>query len=125
MASYGLNDYQHFDNAIFLGCCNFDSTLAGKWSTYVELNGWSEDFMTKYHAAMNYERAYQFVSRCSIRNAESKASQMYLVPDLGCAEYLKEHYFRNAAIKCLEWDTARKPRDTSKGRWHTLESSGM
>ena len=40
---------------------------------------------------------------------------MYIVPDVGCAEYLKQHYFHDAVIKPEMIKTERKKRNTSKG----------
>jgi len=119
MASYGLNHYQHFNNAVFLGCSNDNRDVSGKWANYCELNGWDWELVKeKRKAARNYEQAYQFVSRCGIRNFDSKAPQLYIVPDAATAEYLKEHYFPNAKIDCMNLDVPKKPRkekSTDKG----------
>lgn len=116
MASYGLNHYQHIHNAVFLGCSNLDRDFQGKWRQYAELNGWDvEEFEQKQRAAMNYERCYQFISRTSVRNADTNHPLVFVVPDLATAEYIKEHYFPGAKIECLNFGKVRKKRDTSKG----------
>lgn len=116
MASYGLNHYQHIHNAAFLGCSNLDKDFQGKWRQYAELNGWNvEEFEQKQRSAMNYERCYQFISRTSIRNADTNHPLMFVVPDLASAEYIKEHYFPGAKIECLKFGKVRKKRDTTKG----------
>lgn len=116
MASYGLNHYQHMHNAVFLGCSNLDRDFQGKWRQYSELNGWDvEEFEQKQRAAMNYERCYQFISRTSVRNADTDHPLVLVVPDLATAEYIKEHYFLGAKIECLNFGKVRKKRDTTKG----------
>ncbi|MNY17933.1 hypothetical protein D3C86_1512820 [compost metagenome] len=116
MASYGLNHYQHMHNAVFLGCSNLDRDFQGKWRQYAELNGWDvEEFEQKQRAAMNYERCYQFISRTSIRNADTDHPLLFVVPDLATAEYIKEHYFLGAKIECFNFGKERKKRDTTKG----------
>lgn len=116
MASYGLNHYQHIHNAVFLGCSNLDHDFQGKWRLYGELNGWDvEEFEHKQRAAMNFERCYQFISRTSVRNADSDHPLVFVVPDLATAEYIKEHYFPGAKVECLNFGKVRKKRDTSKG----------
>ncbi|GKO10866.1 hypothetical protein NUBL22007_24150 [Klebsiella pneumoniae] len=116
MASYGLNHYQHIHNAAFLGCSNLDKDFQGKWRQYAELNGWNvEEFEQKQRSAMNYERCYQFISRTSIRNADTDHPLVFVVPDLATAEYIKEHYFPGAKIECLKFGKVRKKRDTRKG----------
>ncbi|XOL90154.1 hypothetical protein ACLB6F_19480 [Enterobacter hormaechei] len=109
MASYGLNHYQHIHNAVFLGCSNLDRDFQGKWRQYAELNGWNvEEFEQKQRSAMNYERCYQFISRTSIRNADTDHPLVFVVPDLATAEYIKEHYFPGAKIECLKFGKVRK-----------------
>ena len=121
MASYGLNHYQHLHKAAFLGCANLDRTTIGHWRKYCDLNGWDwAELEEKRQAALNYEKVYQFVSRCSVRVRGNSNQQVYIVPDLGCAEYLKQHYFRDAVIKPEMIKTEKKKRDTSKGD-NTLE----
>lgn len=116
MASYGLNDYQHIHNAVFLGCSNLDKDFQGKWRQYAELNGWNvEEFEQKQRSAMNYESCYQFISRTSIRNADTNHPLMFVVPDLATAEYIKEHYFPVAKVECFNFGKVRKKRDTTKG----------
>ncbi len=116
MASYGLNHYQHMHNAVFLGCSNLDRDFQGKWRQYAELNGWDvEEFEQKQRAAMNYERCYQFISRTSVRNADTDHPLVFVVPDLATAEYIKEHYFPGAKIECFNFGKVRKKRDTTKG----------
>nr|EGT4402054.1 hypothetical protein [Cronobacter malonaticus]EGT4416362.1 hypothetical protein [Cronobacter malonaticus] len=116
MASYGLNHYQHMHNAVFLGCSNLDKDFQGKWRQYAELNRWDvEEFEQKQRAAMNYERCYQFISRTSVRNADTDHPLVLVVPDLATAEYIKEHYFLGAKIECLNFGKVRKKRDTTKG----------
>ena len=116
MASYGLNHYQHIHNTVFLGCSNLDRDFQGKWRQYAELNGWDvEEFEQKQRAAMNYERCYQFISRTSVRNADTDHPLVFVVPDLATAEYIKEHYFPGAKVECLNFGKARKKRNTSKG----------
>ncbi|WP_152977150.1 hypothetical protein [Franconibacter pulveris] len=116
MASYGLNYYQHMHNAVFLGCSNLDHDFQGKWRQYAELNGWDiEGFEKKQRAAMNYERCYQFISRTSVRNADTNHLLVFVVPDLATAEYIKEHYFLGAKVECLNFGKVRKKRDTTKG----------
>lgn len=125
MSSYGLNHFQHYDRAIFLGVSNDNRDVSGKWSEYCEAMGWDWKVVNeKRKAARNYEQAYQFVSRCSIRNFDTRRAQVYVVPDLDCAEYLKSHYFKNASIDCLGFDkpkAERKARDTSKGEQTRLQ----
>ncbi|EFG1843652.1 hypothetical protein BRU68_003404 [Escherichia coli] len=109
IASYGLNHYQHIHNAVFLGCSNLDKDFQGKWRQYAELNGWNvEEFEQKQRSAMNYERCYQFISRTSIRNADTDHPLVFVVPDLATAEYIKEHYFPGAKIECLKFGKVRK-----------------
>ncbi|MEL9441292.1 hypothetical protein J4X73_01775 [Escherichia coli] len=116
MASYGLNHYQHMHNAVFLGCSNLDRDFQGKWRQYAELNGWNVDeFEQKQRAAMNYERCYQFISRTSVRNADTDHPLVFVVPDLATAEYVKVHYFPGAKVECLNFGRVRKKRDTTKG----------
>lgn len=116
MASYGLNHYQHLHKAAFLGCANLDKTTIGHWRTYCDLNGWDwRELEEKRQAALNYEKVYQFVSRCSVRVRGNSNKQVYVVPDVGCAEYLKQHYFHDAVIKPEMIKTEKKKRDTSKG----------
>lgn len=102
MSSYGLNNYQHMHKAAFLGVANLDQTSVSRWMEYAACNGWDgETLLTLKRQAMTYEKCYQFVSRCSIRNADSKEAQLFVVPDLTCAAYLKEHYFPQAEIMDL------------------------
>lgn len=116
MASYGLNHYQHLHKAAFLGCANLDKTTIGHWRKYCDLNGWDwRELEEKRQAALNYEKVYQFVSRCSVRVRGNNNKQVYIVPDVGCAEYLKQHYFPDAVIKPEMIKTERKKRNTSKG----------
>lgn len=116
MASYGLNHYQHLHKAAFLGCANLDKTTIGHWRKYCDLNGWDwRELEEKRQAALNYEKVYQFVSRCSVRVRGNNNKQVYIVPDVGCAEYLKQHYFHDAVIKPEMIKTERKKRNTSKG----------
>ncbi|EMM8460583.1 hypothetical protein RRR51_002900 [Citrobacter freundii] len=116
MASYGLNHYQHMHNAVFLGCSNLDRDFQGKWRQYAELNGWDvEEFEQKQRAAMNYERCYQFISRTSVRNADTDHPLVFVVPDLATAEYIKVHYFPSAKVECFNFGKVRKKRDTTKG----------
>lgn len=116
MASYGLNHYQHLHKAAFLGCANLDGTTIGHWRKYCDLNGWDwAELEEKRQAALNYEKVYQFVSRCSVRVRGNSNKQVYIVPDVGCAEYLKQHYFHDAVIKPEMIKTERKKRNTSKG----------
>ena len=116
MASYGLNHYQHLHKAAFLGCANLDKTTIGQWRKYCDLNGWDwRELEEKRQAALNYEKVYQFVSRCSVRVRGNNNKQVYIVPDVGCAEYLKQHYFPDAVIKPEMIKTERKKRNTSKG----------
>lgn len=116
MASYGLNHYQHLHKAAFLGCANLDGTTIGHWRKYCDLNGWDwAELEEKRQAALNYEKVYQFVSRCSVRVRGNSNKQIYIVPDVGCAEYLKQHYFHDAVIKPEMIKTERKKRNTSKG----------
>jgi hypothetical protein len=116
MASYGLNHYQHLHKAAFLGCANLDGTTIGHWRRYCDLNGWDwAELEEKRQAALNYEKVYQFVSRCSVRVRGNSNKQIYIVPDVGCAEYLKQHYFHDAVIKPEMIKTERKKRNTSKG----------
>ncbi|HBX7959982.1 TPA: hypothetical protein MIG85_15590 [Klebsiella pneumoniae] len=116
MASYGLNHYQHMHKAAFLGCANLDRTTIGHWRKYCDLNGWDwAELEEKRQAALNYEKVYQFVSRCSVRVRGNNNKQIYIVPDVGCAEYLKQHYFPDAVIKPEMIKTEKKKRDTSKG----------
>lgn len=116
MASYGLNHYQHLHKAAFLGCANLDGTTIGHWRRYCDLNGWDwAELEGKRQAALNYEKVYQFVSRCSVRVRGNSNKQIYIVPDVGCAEYLKQHYFHDAVIKPEMIKTERKKRNTSKG----------
>lgn len=116
MASYGLNHYQHMHNAVFLGCSNLDRDFQGKWRQYSELNGWDvEEFEQKQRTAMNYERCYQFISRTSVRNADTDHPLVFVVPDLATAEYIKEHYFPSAKVECFNLGKVRKKRDTTKG----------
>ncbi|WP_374746690.1 hypothetical protein AAHX80_03875 [Klebsiella variicola subsp. variicola] len=113
MASYGLNHYQHMHNAVFLGCSNLDRDFQGKWRQYADLNGWDvEEFEQKQSAAMNYERCYQFISRTSIRNADTNHPLVFVVPDLATAEYIREYYFPGASIECFNFE---KPRKKVKG----------
>ncbi|MXS15403.1 DEAD/DEAH box helicase family protein [Klebsiella oxytoca] len=116
MASYGLNHYQHLHKAAFLGCANLDKTTIGHWRKYCDLNGWDwRELEEKRQAALNYEKVYQFVSRCSVRVRGNNNKQVYIVPDVGCAEYLKQHYFPDAVIKPEMIKTERKKRNTNKG----------
>ena len=119
MASYGLNHFQHLHKAAFLGCANLDGTTIGHWRKYCDLNGWDwRELEDKRQAALNYEKVYQFVSRCSVRVRGDDKKQVYVVPDLHCAEYLKKHYFKDALIKTEMIKLKkkeRKARDTSKG----------
>ncbi|MCB8488266.1 DEAD/DEAH box helicase [Klebsiella pneumoniae] len=116
MASYGLNHYQHLHKAAFLGCANLDGTTIGHWRKYCDLNGWDwRELEEKRQAALNYEKVYQFVSRCSVRVRGNNNKQVYILPDIGCAEYLKQHYFHDAVIKPEMIKTERKKRNTSKG----------
>ncbi|WP_432538849.1 DEAD/DEAH box helicase [Klebsiella pneumoniae] len=116
MASYGLNHYQHLHKSAFLGCANLDGTTIGHWRKYCDLNGWDwRELEEKRQAALNYEKVYQFVSRCSVRVRGNSNKQVYIVPDVGCAEYLKQHYFPDALIKPEMIKTEKKKRDTSKG----------
>ncbi|EFB3123316.1 DEAD/DEAH box helicase family protein [Escherichia coli] len=116
MASYGLNHYQHLNKAAFLGCANLDKTTIGHWRKYCDLNGWDwRELEEKRQAALNYEKVYQFVSRCSVRVRGNNNKQVYIIPDVGCAEYLKQHYFPDAVIKPAMIKAERKKRDTSKG----------
>lgn len=116
MASYGLNHYQHLHKAAFLGCANLDGTTIGHWRKYCDLNGWDwRELEEKRQAALNYEKVYQFVSRCSVRVRGNSNKQVYIVPDVGCAEYLKQHYFHDAVFKPEMIKTERKKRNTSKG----------
>ncbi|PLM03325.1 hypothetical protein CWN02_20995, partial [Klebsiella pneumoniae] len=116
MASYGLNHYQHLHKAAFLGCANLDGTTIGHWRKYCDLNGWDwRELEEKRQAALNYEKVYQFVSRCSVRVRGNNNKQVYILPDIGCAEYLKQHYFQDAVIKPAMIKTEMKKRDTSKG----------
>lgn len=116
MASYGLNHYQHLHKAAFLGCANLDKTTIGHWRKYCDLNGWDwRELEEKRQPALNYEKVYQFVSRCSVRVRGNNNKQVYIVPDVGCAEYLKQHYFPDAVIKPEMIKTERKKRNASKG----------
>lgn len=116
MASYGLNHFQHLHKAAFLGCANLDGTTIGHWRKYCNLNGWDwRELEEKRQAALNYEKVYQFVSRCSVRVRGNNNKQIYIVPDVSCAEYLKQHYFHDAVIKPEMIKTERKKRNTSKG----------
>lgn len=116
MASYGLNHYQHMHKAAFLGCANLDRTTIGHWRKYCDLNGWDwRELEEKRQAALNYEKVYQFASRCSVRVGGNSNKQVYIVPDVGCAEYLKQHYFPDVVIKPEMIKTERKKRNTSKG----------
>lgn len=100
MSSYGLNHFQHLSRAAFMGCANLDGTTVGHWRKYCDMNGWDwKQLEEKRQAAMNYEKVYQFVSRCSVRIQGNSEKQIYIVPDVGCAEYLREHYFSEAIIK--------------------------
>lgn len=106
-------------NAVFLGCSNLDRDFQGKWRQYADLNGWNvEEFEQKQRAAMNYERCYQFISRTSIRNADTNHPLMFVVPDLATAEYIKEYYFPGASIECFHFE---KPRKRLKGQQHARE----
>ncbi len=119
MASYGLNHFQNLSKAAFIGCANLDGTTIGHWRRYCDLNGWNwEELEEKRQAALNYEKVYQFVSRCSVRVQGDTKKQVFIVPDLQCAEYLKKHYFKDAQIKQELINLKkkhRKERDTSKG----------
>ncbi|CAM7220353.1 hypothetical protein CIFRMM088M_24340 [Citrobacter freundii] len=57
---------------------------------------------------MNYERCYQFISRTSVRNADTDHPLVFVVPDLATAEYIKEHYFPGAKIECFNFGKVRK-----------------
>ncbi|MEG3112430.1 hypothetical protein SC127_17025 [Pantoea sp. T14] len=116
MCSYGMNSYQDCHKAVFLGCSNDNRDITGKWVKYCELNGWDWETVSKLRkAARNYEQCYQFVSRCSIRNFDKRQQQLYIVPDLATAEYLKEHYFKSASIECLGYDKPKEERKKVKG----------
>lgn len=125
MSSYGLNHFQHYSRAVFLGVSNDNRDVNGKWNQYADLMGWDWSVISeKRKAARNYEQAYQFVSRCSIRNFDSRQQQVYIVPDEATALYLKQHYFENASVDCLGFDkpkAERKARDTSKGEQTRLQ----
>ncbi|HBY4946365.1 TPA: hypothetical protein MIV40_07855 [Klebsiella pneumoniae] len=100
-------------NAVFLGCSNLDRDFQGKWRQYADLNSWNvEEFEQKQRAAMNYERCYQFISRTSIRNADTNHPLMFVVPDLATAEYIQKYYFPGASIECFHFE---KPRKKVKG----------
>lgn len=116
MASYGLNHFQHLSKAAFIGCANLGGTTIGHWRKYCDLNGWSwEELEEKRQAALNYEKVYQFVARCSVRVQGDVNKQVYVVPDLQCAEYLQKHYFKGAQIKPEMIQLKKKVRDTAKG----------
>lgn len=119
MKCYGLNSFQHINKAAFLGVANLNNPMISDWVALINASGGDGDLIKSlFKSEMNYEQAYQFVSRCGIRDFDCTDAQVYMVPDLACAEYLKQYYFPEAEIECLHFDKKpkeRKARDTHKG----------
>lgn len=113
MSSYGMNNYQGVHSAVFLGCANLGDKDRKRWADYCERIGWDfEMVMEKKRQTMYFERCYQFVSRTSIRNADTDHPLVFVVPDMAAAKYLKTHYFPNATIECLGIKKAGKQQET-------------
>ena len=101
MASYGLNHYQHLNKAAFLGCANLDKTTHWTlaqvlWSKWLGL-AWVRGENGRQH--WTTKRFINSFPRCSVRVRGNNNKQVYIIPDVGCAEYLKQHYFPRCRIK--------------------------
>ncbi|HDG1687133.1 TPA: helix-turn-helix domain-containing protein [Kluyvera cryocrescens] len=113
MSSYGMNSYQSIHCAVFLGCANLGDKDRKRWTDYCERIGWDfEIVMEKKRQAMYFERCYQFLSRTSIRNADTDHPLVFVVPDIAAAEYIKAHYFPCSTIECLRIKKVGKQQET-------------
>ncbi len=113
MSSYGMNSYQGIHCAVFLGCANLSDKDRKRWADYCKRIGWDfEIVMEKKRQSMYFERCYQFLSRTSIRNADTDHPLVFVVPDMAAAEYLKTYYFPGSTIECLGIKKAGKQQET-------------
>lgn len=117
MASYGLNVYQSYHAAAFLGCANLNATDNNRWAQWLNFSGYDAEAVLRLKVeAMTYERCYQFISRTSIRDSSCKEALTFIVPDSQCAEYIKRWYLPQAEITTLGIEKERKPYSSDRGK---------
>lgn len=96
---HGLNGYNSFKNVAVMFSFNplpWQIPLLRELACSVDLN--QDDLVDAYVVSKYLEPAFQLCARSNIRVTKSNAKINLFVPDLRLAEYMKEHYFKDAII---------------------------
>ncbi|MFK3875891.1 hypothetical protein [Pantoea agglomerans] len=91
--------YKGYTQAAYLGVVNFAGQVNNRFREYCRLKQWDYDTITEARRKTNnYESCYQFLCRTAIRDQKNNRNCVFIVPDVGCAEYLKANYFPKCII---------------------------
>lgn len=92
--------YNGYTQAAYLSVVNFSGQVNNRFREYCKLMQWDYDTITEARRRTNnYESCYQFLCRTAIRDQKNNRNCVCIVPDIGCAEYLKARYFPNCIIE--------------------------
>lgn len=92
--------YNGYTQAAYLGVVNFAGQVNNRFREYCDLMQWDYDAINEARRRTNnYESCYQFLCRTAIRDQNNNRNCVFIVPDIGCAEYLKSRYFSNCIIE--------------------------
>ncbi|WP_219862463.1 hypothetical protein [Vreelandella piezotolerans] len=100
---HGLSSYEHVHVGVYLAATNltpFDARVFRKFAARNGLN--ADDLLYAIKVERSYAAAYQCIGRTSIRQpANGTNRHLIIVPDLKCANYLRNNWFDPAKVDIL------------------------
>jgi len=89
--SLGLNQYRSHDRVVCLFSANINPKITAAMKMMADITSTSEvDIAEAYNITYQYEKAYQCVSRCAVRDFDSELDITVVVPDYSFARYIKD-----------------------------------
>lgn len=113
---HGLNGYSTFKNVAVMFSFNplpWQIPLLRELALSVDLE--QDALIDAYVVSKYLEPAFQLCARSNIRVTKSNSKINLFVPDMRLAEYMKEHYFKNATIN-TEYMIKAKPKKQTRDR---------
>ena len=113
---HGLNAYTTFKNVAVMFSFNplpWQIPLLRELASSVELE--QDTLVDAYVVSKYLEPAFQLCARSNIRVTKSNAKINLFVPDMRLAEYMKEHYFKDAII-CTDYMIKAPEKKTTRER---------
>lgn len=100
--SHGINHYRHINQAVFLSALNSNCPTF----SFMQANNITSAELTE---AQFFQTMYQFVMRCSLRDAEDKSLKTIVVMDKRSADFLAS-YFPGCTVESVEGMKAPEPK---------------